>query len=56
MAAYLVGGISLLSFGVMVYAISRGRDVKASLKIPFALFSFETKETRREPGIAKRRD
>lgn len=35
---------ALLYFGAVVYAISRGRDVKASLKIPFALFMFETKE------------
>jgi len=56
MAACIVGGICVLYFGVVVYAISRGRDVKASLKVPFALFSFETRETRREPGIVKRRE
>jgi hypothetical protein len=41
---WLIGGIALLYFGVVVYAIYRGRDVRASLKLPFAMLSFETKE------------
>ena len=38
----LLGGATVLYFSVVIYAIYCGRDVKASLKIPFALFSFET--------------
>jgi hypothetical protein len=40
----LLGGIVLIYFGVVSYAISRDRDVKASLKLPFAAFSFEANE------------
>jgi hypothetical protein len=39
---WFLGGMAILYFGVVAYALYRGRDVKASLKIPFALFSFET--------------
>jgi hypothetical protein len=41
---WFIGGVAVLYFGAMVYALYRGRDVKASMKIPFAMFSFETKE------------
>jgi hypothetical protein len=41
---WLLMAAAFLYFGVVVYAIYRGRDVKASLKIPFAMFSFETKQ------------
>jgi hypothetical protein len=40
---WFLGGIALLYFGVVVYALYRGRDVRASLKIPFAMLSLETK-------------
>ena len=54
---YLLGGVTVLYFSVVVvYAISRGRDVKASLKVPCAMFSFETKQTRRaDAGAVKQR-
>jgi len=39
----LLGGMVLLYFSVVAYAIHQGHDVKASLKVPFAAFSFETK-------------
>ena len=42
MIGYILCGLAVLYFSVVVYAISRGRDVKASMKIPFALFSFES--------------
>lgn len=40
---WLLGGVATLYFGVVAYALYQGRDVKASLKVPFAVFSFETK-------------
>ncbi len=36
--------IALIYFGVIIYALYRGRDVKALLKLPFAAFSFEANE------------
>ncbi len=41
---WVLGVAGVLYFGAVLYAIYRGRDVKASLKIPFAMFSFETRE------------
>ena len=41
---WFIGALAVLYFGVVMYALYRGRDVKASLKVPFAMFSFETKE------------
>jgi len=41
----LIGGMFVIYFSVVTYAIHRGRDVKVSLKFPFAAFSFETKVT-----------
>lgn len=41
---WVLGAAGVLYFGAVLYAIYRGRDVKASLKIPFAMFSFETRE------------
>jgi hypothetical protein len=41
---WLLFGIAGLYFAAVLYAIYRGRDVKASLKVPFAMFSFETKD------------
>jgi hypothetical protein len=38
-----LGSLAMLYFGVVAYALYQGRDVKASLKMPFAVFSFETK-------------
>jgi hypothetical protein len=42
--------IAALFFAAVFYAIYRGRDVRALLKIPFAALSFET----REPEAAKK--
>jgi hypothetical protein len=39
----LIGGMFVIYFSVVTYAIHFGRDVKASLKFPFGAFSFETK-------------
>lgn len=39
----LIGGMFVIYFFVVTYAIHSGRDVKASLKFPFGAFSFETK-------------
>jgi hypothetical protein len=39
----------VIYFSVVTYAIHRGRDVKASFKVPFATFSFETKVQDAEP-------
>jgi hypothetical protein len=39
----LIGGMFMIYFSVVAYAIHSGRDVKASLKFPFGAFSFETK-------------
>lgn len=47
---WLLFGIAVFYFATVVYAVYRGREVKASLKIPFAMFSFETKE----PTIVRR--
>jgi hypothetical protein len=41
-----LGGMAVLYFGVVAYALYQGRNVKASLKVPFAVFSFETKVPR----------
>ena len=41
-------GITVFFFAAVLYAIYRGRGVRALLKIPFAALSFETKE----PGSA----
>jgi len=41
---WVLGVVGVLYFGTVLYAIYRGRDVKASLKVPFAMFSFETRE------------
>jgi len=40
---WFLGSLAVLYFGVVAYALYQGRDVKASLKVPFAVFSFETK-------------
>lgn len=45
----LIGGMFVIYFSVVTYAIHRGRDVKASFKVPFATFSFETKVQDTEP-------
>ena len=37
-------GIAIIFFVPVFYAIYRGRDVRAFLKIPFAALSFETRE------------
>ena len=41
-AFYLFGGICVLCFASVIYALSRGHNVKASLKVWFAVFTFET--------------
>ena len=41
---WVVFGIAIFYFAAVVYAIYRGRDFKASLKVPFAIFTFETKD------------
>jgi len=53
----LVGGMFLVYFTVVIYAIYRGRNVKASLKLPFAVFSFEAKEpgAEHDPATLKER-
>jgi hypothetical protein len=45
---WFLGSVAVLYFGVAAYALYQGRDVKASMKVPFAVFSFETKTP--EPG------
>jgi|HubBroStandDraft_4_1064222.scaffolds.fasta_scaffold599072_2 hypothetical protein len=50
-ASWLLFGIVVFYFAAVLYAICRGRDVKASLKVPFAAFSFETNE----PGGANKK-
>jgi len=53
---WFLGGVAILYFGIVAYALYRGRDVKASLKIPFAFFSFETTApASRDRGLAKGR-
>lgn len=53
---WLLGGMAFLYFGMVVYAIYRGRDVKASLKLPFAILSFEAKgRGSRESNVLKER-
>jgi len=48
--------MAFLYFGMVVYAIYRGRDVKASLKLPFAILSFEAKgRGSRESNVLKER-
>jgi hypothetical protein len=42
-AAFLVF-VVLLSAGILLYALSRKREVKAGLKIPFATFFFEASD------------
>jgi len=49
---WFLGGMAVLYFGVVVYALSQGRDVKASLKVPFAVFSFETKASAQQESQA----
>jgi hypothetical protein len=39
---WLVGGVALIFGAIVIYALSRGLNVKASLKILWAAFSFET--------------
>ena len=41
---WLVGLVALIFAGMVIYALHRGRDVKASLKICWAAFSFEANE------------
>lgn len=41
---WVIGGMFLLYFVAVIYALHRGRDVRASMKVWFAAFSFETKE------------
>lgn len=43
---WLLFGIAVFYFAAMLYAIYRGRDFRALVKVPFAALSFET----REPG------
>ncbi len=49
-AVWLLLAIAAFFFAAVLYAIYRGRDVRALLKIPFAALSFET----REPGSSER--
>ncbi len=53
---WVLGVTAILYFGAVLYAIYRGRDVKASLKIPVAMLSFETTEPRGAYGDKFRRD
>ena len=39
---WLVGGVALIFGAIVIYALSRGMNVKATLKILWAVFSFET--------------
>jgi hypothetical protein len=41
---WVIFGIAVFYFGEVAYAIYRGRDFRTSLKVPFALFTFETKQ------------
>ena len=41
---WVIFGIAVFYFGAVAYAIYRGRDFRTSLKVPFAMFTFETKE------------
>ncbi len=49
----LIARISVLYFSAIVYAISRGSDVRASLRVAFAAFSFEAKQKGAEPNQNK---
>ena len=46
-------GLGFLYFTAVLYAIYRGRGFKSSLKVPFALLTFETKEPTGDPGTAE---
>jgi hypothetical protein len=53
---WFLSGMAILYFGAVFYAIYRGKNVKASLKVPFALFSFETSAPAgRDRGLIKGR-
>lgn len=41
---WLVGSLALMFAVMVMYALHRGRNVKASLKILWAAFSFEANE------------
>lgn len=49
---WLIGGLFLLHFVALIYAVYRGRDVRASMKVWFAAFSFETKEPKSGRDVA----
>ncbi len=53
---WFLGSVALIYFGVVIYALYRGRDVKASLRVPFAAFSFEANEPggRRDKRLKER--
>ena len=51
---WLVGGIALIFGGIVIYALSRGLNVKASLKILWAAFSFETTDGHGDKSLKKR--
>ncbi len=46
-------GIAVFFFAAVLYAIYRGRDFRALLKLPFAAFSFETKEPGSDTAVGK---
>ena len=41
---WFMGGIALIYCAMVIYAVYRGRDVRACFKLPFAAFLFEAKE------------
>ena len=49
---WLIGGMLLLYFVTVIYALYRWRDVRASMKVWFAAFSFETKEPKSGRDVA----
>ena len=49
---WLIGAIFLFCFVAVIYALHRGRDVRASMKVWFAEFSFETTEPKSGSDVA----
>lgn len=51
---WFLGSVAIIYAVLVIYALHCRRDVKAWLKIPFAVFSFEAKEPGGDKTLSKR--
>jgi hypothetical protein len=51
---WFLGSVAMIYAAMVIYALHCGRDVKASLRIPFAVFSFEAKDPGGDKTLSKR--